>query len=322
MAWGERAKRKLLYTRANRRIIHWSSHLVPPGFDGVDLYHISRFFFRALQRGDIAMRASAIAFRLFMALFPALIVLLTLIPFIPIPDFQQQLLDTFHDMLPAEVYKFIEGMLHDLVVKKHSALLSVSTLIGIFFASNSMDAILQGFRGSYHVTEWHTAIKQRLLSLGLMFVLTLLCIVATALMTLSSWVLRELAASGYELSTLERTLFLAGKWAVAVLITFMGISLLYYAGDPRPGRFKLITPGTVLALLLVLVLSQALAFFFDRITDYNALYGSIGAILAVQLWLYLNMLVILIGYELNASIARARHHGRRSLHVKGAAQQG
>ncbi len=310
MAWGERTKRRLLYARANRRLIAWSSAMVPPGFDGSNLYQISRFFLRALQRGDIVTRASAIAFRLFMALFPALLVLLTLIPFIPVPDFQERLLDTFHDMLPTEVYRFIEGMLQDLVVKKHSALLSVSTLIGIFFASNSIDAILEGFRGSYHVTEWHTAIKQRLLSLALMLVLTLLCIMATALMTLSSWALSELRVAGHELTTFERLLFFAAKWTVTTLLTFTGISLLYYAGDPRPERFRLLTPGAVLALLLVLALSQALAFFFNTITNYNALYGSIGAILAVQLWLYLNMLVILIGYELNASIARARRHGR------------
>ncbi|HNR56055.1 MAG TPA: YhjD/YihY/BrkB family envelope integrity protein, partial [Flavobacteriales bacterium] len=100
---------------------------------------------------------------------------------------------------------------------------------------------------------------------------------------------------------------------VSILVVVMFVSLLYNAGDPTARRFRLFTPGALLAVLLILIVSQALAFMFSYITDYNALYGSIGAILAVQLWLYLNMIVLLVGYELNTSIARARILRRESL---------
>src|SRR5690606_14904457 len=119
-----------------------------PGFDGFSLFEISRFFFNALFEGRLVTRASAIAFKVFLAFFPAVLVLLTMIPYIPIADFQTKLLSTFHDMLPGEVYVFIESTLHDLVIHKHGALLSVSFLIGVYLASNSIDAILEGFIGS------------------------------------------------------------------------------------------------------------------------------------------------------------------------------
>ena len=104
------------------------------------------------------------------------------------------------------------------------------------------------------------------------------------------------------------------KWIVSILVVVLFVSLLYNAGDPTTKRFRLFTPGAILAMLLIMLVSQALAFVFSNITDYNALYGSIGAILAVQLWLYFNMIVLLIGYELNTSIMRARNH--RSAHLQ------
>jgi membrane protein len=311
-----RVRRKLLYSSSNRRVIRWSQRIVMPGFEGFSLYHISRFFFLAIQQGQIINRASAIAFKLFLAFFPALIMLLTLIPYIPIPDFQARLLDNFRAMMPHEVYAFIEGMLHDLVVKKHSTLLSVSFITGLYFASNSMDAILDGFSASYHVTRWHTALKQRLLSLVLLVALTVMMVVAMALLSLSNWVISLINDSGYVLTQLEHYGLLAAKWGITVLMLLGSISLLYNAGDPTARRFRFITPGAILAVALTLLVSQALVFFFERITDYNALYGSIGAILAVQLWIYFNMIVLLIGFELNASITRARLDSRDTLRPK------
>ena len=312
----QRVRRKLLYSKSNRRIIRWSQRIVLPGFEGFSLYHISRFFFMALQQGQLVTRASAIAFKLFLAFFPAIIMLLTLIPFIPIADFQLKLMENFQAMMPREVYAFIEGLLHDLLVKKHSTLLSVSTITGIYFASNSMDAILDGFSSSFHVTRWHSAFKQRLLSLGLLLALTIMMVISMALLSLSNWAISLINDSGYVLSQLEHYGLLAAKWGITLLMMLTSISMLYNAGDPSARRFKFFTPGAILAVLLTMLVSQALVFFFERITDYNALYGSIGAIIAVQLWLYFNMIVLLIGFELNSSITKARLDRSESLRPK------
>lgn len=299
-------RRRLLYSRANRRVIAWARGAVLPGFDGFDLYRISRFFFLALSEGRIITRASAIAFKLFLAFFPTIILLLTLIPYIPVADFQDKLMETFRGMLPIEVYRFIEDLLHDLVVRKHSTLLSISFLVGIYLASNSMAAIMSGFSYSYHITRWHSAFKQRLISLGLLMVLTVMLVVAMALLTLSNWAVSLLAHHGHVFGILEVIGFFIVKWGTTIMLMLTSISLLYNAGDPSARRFKLFTPGAFLALILTLLLSQGLAFFFSHITNYNALYGSLGAILAVQLWLYFNMIVLLVGFELNTSVARAR----------------
>ena len=302
----ERIKRRVMYSRPFRRLVGWARSIVLPGFDGFSIFEISRFFFRALLQGQLITRASAIAFKLFLAFFPAVIVLLTLIPYVPIPDFQDRLLDTFREMLPLEVFRFIEGTLEDLVVKKHGTLLSVSFVVGVFLASNSIDAILEGFSGSTNLTSWHSALKQRLLSLGLLLMLTVLSVLAIPILMLGSFAVELFTHFGFVSGWLEVQALLAVKWLVSILLVLAAVALLYNVGDPTARHFRLVTPGALLAVFLILVVSQALAFVFSNITDYNALYGSIGAILAVQLWIYVNMIALLIGYELNISIARAR----------------
>lgn len=301
-----RLLRKLVFSRSFRRLIGWSKRIVLPGFEGFDLFRITRFFVQALAKGHLVTRASAIAFKLFLAFFPAVIVLLTLIPYVPIEDFQSRLLATFKDMMPLEVFSFIETTLHDLVVKKHATLLSVSFLTGIYLASNSIDAVLAGFSGSTNHTTWHSPFKQRLLSLGLLLALTLLAVIAIPLLTISGSVINKMSDLGFVPNVIIYYALFGAKWLISILVVTMAVSLLYNAGDPTATRFKLFSPGALLAVFLILLVSQALAYMFSNITNYNALYGSIGVILAVQLWIYFNMIAILVGYELNTSIARAR----------------
>ncbi|HOZ40768.1 MAG: YihY/virulence factor BrkB family protein [Flavobacteriales bacterium] len=306
----ERIARKLLYSRWFRSLLGWTKRIVFPGFEGFDLYQILRFFLSALAQGRLITRASAIAFQLFLAFFPAVIVLLTLIPFIPIPDFQTRLLDTFREMMPVEVFHFIESTLHDLLVKKHGTLLSISFVTGLYLASNSINAILEGFSGSTNLTRWHSAVKQRLLSLGLLLAITILLVIAIPVFSISDLILSRLLELSILTTSFEVYVLIATKWILTILLVMTSVSLLYTAGDPTAKRFRAFTPGSILAVFLILLVSQGLAFVFSNITDYNALYGSIGAILAVQLWIYFNMIALLVGYELNISIARAR--GQRS----------
>ncbi|MBK8226570.1 MAG: YihY/virulence factor BrkB family protein [Flavobacteriales bacterium] len=312
----ERLQRRILYSRPFRRLIAWASRIILPGFEGFNVYQIARFFIGALATGHIVTRASAIAFKLFLAFFPAVIVLLTLIPYVPIADFQARLLSTFQDMMPLEVFRFINSTLEDLVVKKHGTLLSVSFLVGLYLASNSVDAILAGFSGSTNITKWHSPLKQRLLSLGLLVALTALAVIAIPLLTVSGIAIHWVTDLGLMPGGLVTYALFGGKWIITILVVIAAVSLLYNAGDPTARRFRLFTPGALLAVLLILIVSQALAYMFSNITNYNALYGSIGAILAVQFWIYFNMIAILVGYELNTSIARARILRRTRLEVR------
>lgn len=316
----DRLLRRIIYSRVFRKLVAWAQGIVLPGFAGFDLYRITRFFIGALTKGHIVTRASAIAFKLFLAFFPAVIVLLTLIPYVPIPDFQDRLLGIFHDMMPMEVFRFISATLEDLVVKKHGTLLSVSFIVGLYLSSNSIDAILAGFSESSNLEKWHSPLKQRLLSLGLLLALTLLMVIAIPIMTFGGIAIRKVEDLGLLNHSLLVWALFGLKWIVSLLVVITAVSLLYTAGDPHARRFRVFTPGSLLAVLLILVISQALAYLFSNITNYNALYGSIGAILAVQLWIYFNMIGVLVGYELNTSIDRARRLHSKRLQLRDSAQ--
>ena len=175
--------------------------------------------------------------------FPAVIMLLTLIPFIPIDDFQIKLLVTFRDLLPPEVYKFIETTLHDLLVKKHGTLLSVSFLIGLYLASNSIDAILQGFSQSTNLHTWHSPLKQRLLSLGLLLVLPILGLIGIPVLTMSGIAIDRLTDYSILTSQVQVYALVAAKWLISTLLVLGFVSMLYAAGDPTSPKFRLITPG-------------------------------------------------------------------------------
>lgn len=311
----DRLQRKLFYSRPFRNLIAWGQRIVLPGFEGFSVYAVSRLFIKALADGHLVTRASAISFKLFIAFFPAVLVLLTLIPFIPIEDFQTKMMLNLRNTMPLEVYKFIESTLTDLLVKKHSTLLSISFLVGIYLASNSMDAILEGFSQSTHLHTWHSPLKQRLLSLGLIVGISIMVLLAVIILTVSDTVI--LWAQGQGLIGDDLTLLgiYVAKYAISLLLIMGSISLLYNAGDPLTRRFRFFTPGAIVATFLFVLVAQGLAFVFSHFTDYNALYGSIGAILAVQLWLYFNMLALLFGYELNTSILRARLGRSKELRV-------
>jgi membrane protein len=302
----KRLLRRLLFSRAFRGLIRGARRIVLPGFEGFDAYEIARLFFRALREGRLVTRASAISFKLFMAFFPAVLVLLTAIPLIPVANLQDDLLRMFRDLLPPEIRGFVESTLHDLVVRPHGTLFSFSFVGGLYLASNSVDAILLGFSGSSNLTSWHSPWKQRLLSVLLLLVLSVLMLVAIPIFATGNAVIALLVRHHLLAGGLQVAALFTVKWIVLILLVLLSVALLYYAGEPGRRRFRLFTPGAALTVVLTLVLSQALAYVFGTITDYNALYGSIGAILAVQLWLYLNMIVLLVGYELNLSISRAR----------------
>lgn len=279
--------------------------IVLPGFKGFSIYQISRFFVRAIQQGSIITRASAISFKLFMAFFPMILLVLSIIPFIPIPELESQLLSTFAELLPTDVYSFVEETLRDLT-KKRSTLLSFTFLTVLYLASNSMNAILLGFSDSTNITQKRNALKQRLISIALIISLSLMLFIAILLITTSDAVFAYLDAEGYSFDLAQRIGVVAAKWLVVILLIGASIALLFNAGDTHSASFQLVSPGVILSTLLLIIASQGMVWIFNNISNYNALYGSIGAIIAVQIWIYVNMIILLVGFELDTSIDKAQ----------------
>lgn len=295
-------------SRKVARLIFAFRRMVLPGFDGVPFYEVAVFFYHGIKKGDISNRASAVAFNSFLAIFPAIIFFFTLIPYIPIHDFQDSLLGLLRELIPNQTYEAVEGTLFDIVKRPRGGLLSLGFLLAMFFATNSVTSLIESFNKTYYFVETRSSFKQRLLAIFLVFALSILVILAIVLITLGPIALRWIERIGLLTDWVVLNLISMGKWVIIFALLFSAFSVLYYFAPTVKQRFRFISAGSTLATLLFVMTSVGFNYYVNNFALYNSLYGSIGTLIIFMLWLYFNSIIILIGWELNSSISVARRN--------------
>ncbi len=302
--------KKFIEWKPIANIIAFSKNLVLPGFDGIPFYDVSLFFVKGIQKGSITQRASSLSFNFFLALFPAIIFFFTLIPYLPINDFQTTLFSILQSVLPENAFETVKSTISDILTNKRSGLLSVGFLMTLYFATNGVNAVIDAFNKSYHTLENRTWIKQRLISVFLVIILAVLLITAIALITVGSFLLNYLVKYGLLKGEITIYLLFASRWIILLAMLFFGISFLYYFAPAKKKRFRFISAGSTLATFLILITTFGFNFYVTNFSEYNALYGSIGTLIIILMWIYFNAIILLIGFELNASISNAKHTGK------------
>ncbi len=294
---------KTLLSELMQKLINGSKAIRPPRFSGLTLYDIGYFFLVETQKSAITTRASAVAFSLFLALFPAIIFIFSLIPFLPIANMHQQLLAELHTLLPQTAYQAAVETINDLVKTQHNGLLSFGFLVTLYFATNGINALMDAFNQAIHAAETRSFIKQRCVSLFLFVALSALLLTASLLIIFSEVAINYALAHGWLLSDWGEILLLTlGKWSVAFLLLYTAISLLYYFGPVNSANYPFISPGALLTTVLSITASLLFNYYVNNFGTYNKVYGSIGSIMVIMLWLEFNCLIMLIGFDLNAKI--------------------
>jgi len=292
-------------------LIRLSKKVVLPGFDGIPLYDVTVFFVKGLNQGYITSRASAISFNFFLAVFPSLIFFFTIIPFIPITNFQQSLLDLIRDFLPDTAFATVQTTVEDIITRPRGGLLSIGFLLSLYFSTNGINSLIEAFNNTFHTIETRSAIKQRIVSIMLVIIITILLIIAIGLITFGTWLLSILLPEHILESKLYFLVLVVSKWLVTIAMLFFAISFIYYFAPAKRRQFRFISAGSSLATLLIIVTTLGFNFYVNNFSKYNVLYGSIGTLLVVLLWIYFNAFSLLIGFELNASIHNAKKEGMR-----------
>lgn len=287
-------------------ILQFTKRITIPGFDGLPIYDVARFFFKGISKGSLAPRASSIAFSFFLALFPMIIVFFTLIPFIPITNFQELLLNFINNIIPDQAEPFFNSTLIDIIKRPRGQLLSLTFILAIVFATNGINSIIEAFNSTYHTMESRSWIKQKLISTLLFFIISFILIISIVLLTTSSYLLEFLVERKILTSQITVYLLIVGKWLILIAMFFFTISFIYYLGPAKSSKFRFISAGSSLATALTLIATLGFNFYVSNFSSYNALYGSIGTLLIVLIWIYFNAIILLIGFELNASIHIAR----------------
>lgn len=283
-----------------------SKRIVLPGFEGLPLYSVAVFFFKGLYKGSITTRASSLAFNFFLALFPSIIFLFTLIPYVPIANFQDTLFELLKGIMPKTAFEASEDTIMDIIKNQHGGLLSVGFISALFFSTNGVSSMIDGFNNTYHAIESRSLLKQRLISLILVLITTLLLVLAIALIIYSAIILKALP-----LGHSSRYLIQIGRFVIVFLLLFMIISFNYYLGPANNKGWRFISAGSTFTTIMCLLTSLGFAWYVNNFGTYNKLYGSIGTLIIVLLWIYFNSIMLLLGFELNASIHSAGKTDRK-----------
>jgi membrane protein len=288
-----------------QKLRSWSRHIKFPGTRGLTVYEVVTLFFRGLSKGSLNTRATSIAFHFLLALGPAIIFLLGLIPYLPIRNFQQGLMEILIDVIPENSYIILESQIQELF-HMHHGLHIFGFLVTLYFIQKGINGIIEAFNVTYHTMETRPWIERRLISLGLFVILFILVTLAAILLFFSSLGIKYLYANGMIMAYTTYVLLQLGKWIVILVLTILAISFLYFLAPARKTRWRFFTPGSILATLLSIMTSIGFSYFVNHFAPFNRLYGSIGTLVAVMLWMNFNAIALLSGFELNASIKNAR----------------
>lgn len=277
--------------------------IVIPGFDGVSIFEVLNFFFKGLLKGALTMRASAVAFNFFLALFPTIIFVFTIIPYLPIPGFNEAIFGLLQDILPNSTYQTVYETVENILTQPQGGLLSIGFMLALFFSTTGIISLIEAFNQTYHSIQARSFLKQYLIALILVIIISALVLIGISLMIGGGVFIDYLQGKQWIDTGFQTFMLQFIKWSVVVCIFFFAISFLYYLGPSRRQKFRFISAGSTLSTLLIIILSIGFNYYIDNFSRYNTLYGSIGTLIIVMLWIYFVSIVILIGFELNASIS-------------------
>jgi len=294
------------------RILIKAKKITFPGFDGMALYDVMVFFWRSIVDGALSTRASAIAFSFFVAMFPAIIFLFTLIPYIPIENFQNELFLLIEDMVPETTFMAIKETVLDILTRQRGGLLSLGFFMALIFSTSGFASMMSAFDASLHSFERRTWMGQRLIALLLLAILSVLIAIAIALITYGQHFINYLVASGYLKDHFTFYMLTFGKWVVILFLFFMANSFLYYLAPAKKTKWRFISAGGTLSTVLSIITFVGFSYYINNFGQYNKLYGSIGTLLVILLLMYILSTILLVGFELNASINEAVKHSNRN----------
>ncbi|HRQ29251.1 MAG TPA: YihY/virulence factor BrkB family protein [Saprospiraceae bacterium] len=295
---------RIIQSRMILSLLEWAKTKTLPGFDGVAVYDALEFVFREFKKDDVSVRSKAMAQSFFLALFPAIIFLLTLLPYIPLTlDYFAFWKESLQGILPMEAEKFIFGILDNLSSKNQYGSQALSLLLLLYFTSNGVSTMMDSFAKSYHESyKTRNFFQQKFVAMQITLLMIVLLILSTTLIILGNLLLNSIFQL-YELGMTTRYIIELLRWFVVIGLFYTTISLLFRFGPAMKRKMRFISPGAGVATLLTILSSLGFSYFVNTFGRYNEIYGSIGAIIILMVWLEFNTLALLAGYELNAAIA-------------------
>jgi len=280
------------------KLIGFSKKTKLPGLQGLTLYELMELYIYGIVRGAFSYRAGSIAFSFFMALFPFALFILNLIPYIPLENFQQDFLQFVEDSVPPNTYGAIELILIDIMNNSYKSLISTGVIMSVFLMANGVNAIIGGFQSSYHITDSRNFIRQYLVAVCLSIVLSLIMILSVAV-----YLTIEILMKMTEIPLIGNI----ARSAFVISMILVVVSILYKFGTKETKRMAFFSYGSIFTTILVALTSYGFGVYVLKFAKYNELYGSIGTLLVVMIYIWINCMILLLGFDLNATIFKLKN---------------
>ncbi|HCF58032.1 MAG TPA: hypothetical protein DFS52_08575 [Myxococcales bacterium] len=277
---------------------------------GVSFKQLAKDFKSEVKDDNVTNGAAALAYYLMLALFPALIFLLSLLPFLPIANLDQAVMNLLRQGLPGEAASLLDDTVREVVGQRRGGLLSFGLIGTLWAASSGIYAVMQQLNITYDVKEGRSFFKVRGIALGLTIGFGFLVAAAFSLIVvggmLQGWLASSLGWSGP-----LQAAFAALRWVIIFALLLLAFAVVYYFGPDVEQSFKLITPGSVIGVVLLALAALGFRFYVSSFGNYSATYGSLGAVIILLLWLYIVGLVLLLGSEVNALVEHYEPGGKQ-----------
>lgn len=278
------------------------------GKDNIALVQVVKICLDEIKKDDLNGRASSVAFSFLMAIFPSVIFLFTLIPYIPVSGLEVQIMDYLKQIMPHSIYVVAAETIEDIIAKPRGGLLSFGFIFTWFAALNGTLAIIESFNKMYKTHDRRGFIKKRLIAGVLIFLLAVVLLLSVVLLIVGQVVIDYLHDHTNYFFTDGNSLIMVNllRYGTVILSFFFSISIIYKIAPSIQKKWKFFSVGAFFATGLIIFSTYLFSIYITNFASYNKLYGSIGTLIGLMLWLYLISIVLLVGFEINAAIDQAK----------------
>lgn len=307
----------MLYHRWVRETLYYLKNVPFPLSKGVPIYDVLSYFLVGIFNGGLTQRAKGLAYSFLAALPPLLICIFSLIAFFPVDGLQDELLNGLGEIVPEKIMGPMSDTINDIMGHKHTTLLSIGFATCILLAANGMNGFILSLNFANQTVEKRPFIQRFLLCILMVFVMFIIVALVLTLIIGHKYLLQLIFSQGWLNDTKANTfLFNVGRWVLLSLATLFAVAMLYWLAPAKRQRVGFFSAGSVLATGMFFVLTWGFGIYLNNFNRYNLLYGSIGTLLVLMLWVYFSCIVILVGYELNTSIYNGTLHSKNRIAKK------
>jgi membrane protein len=270
------------------------------------IIEVLKLLWHKILHFDIDSRAAAVAFNFTLAVFPTIIFLFTLIPYINISHLDLMILNFMEDIMPAGLFQEAKETIIDIISKKRGNVLSFGFIFALYASTSGMMALIRTFNLTYRTAEKRGFLKQRMIALLLNFLLTFILFLAILILIVGRKIVDIFLENGWLTEDINYFALEIIRYGVAFSVLFIAVSIIYFVAPSIQQRWNFINAGSITASILIILSTNLFSYYLSNFASYNRLYGSIGTIIALMLWLYLVAYVLIIGFEINASHDHAK----------------